>query len=76
MRIINTIDKKVEFVSIKVGDCFIYDNCLFVKMNPVKPNEHAANAFCFVDNAVACVPQAMQVTPVEAEITIHSKGVN
>jgi hypothetical protein len=75
MRIINNVDKKVEFASIKVGDCFLYDNCLFIKMNPVKPNEHAANAYCFVDNAIACVPKAMLVTPVEAEIVIRSKGV-
>lgn len=75
MRIINNVDKKVEFASIRVGDCFLYDNCLFIKMNPVKPNEHAANAYCFVDNNIACVPQAMLVTPVEAEIVIRSKGV-
>jgi hypothetical protein len=75
MRIINNVDKQVEFVSLKVGDCFIYDNCLFIKMNPVKPNDHAANAFCFVDNAIACVPQPMLVTPVDAEVIIRSKGV-
>ena len=74
MRIINDADKKVEFVEIKVGECFMYDNCLFIKMNPAKNNVHAANAYCFVDNAIACVPQAMLVTPVDAEIIIRSKG--
>lgn len=75
MRIVNNIDKKVEFVHIKVGECFIYDNCLFVRMNRTKNNEHAANAYCFVDNNVACVPQACLVTPVDAEIVVRSKGV-
>ena len=75
MKIINTIDKQVEFVSIKVGDCFMYDNCLFVKMNPVKVTESSPNAYCFVDNAVANVPQSCLVTPVDAEIVIRSKGV-
>jgi hypothetical protein len=74
MKIINTIDKQVEFVSIKVGECFLYDNCLFVKMNPVKITDGSPNAFCFVDNAVACVPQACLVTPVDAEIVVRSKG--
>lgn len=74
MKITNNADKQVEFVSLKIGDCFIYDNCLFIKMNPIKPNDHPANAFCFVDNAVACVPQSMLVTPANAEIIIHSKG--
>ena len=74
MRIINNAEKKVEFVSLKKGECFLYDNCLFIKMNPINKYDTAANAFCFVDNAIACVPQAMLVTPVEAEIIIHSKG--
>jgi hypothetical protein len=74
MKIINNADKQVEFVHIKVGECFMYDNCLFIKMTPVKNNEHAANAYCFVDNNIACVPQAVLVTPVDAEIIIHSKG--
>lgn len=75
MKIVNNLDKTVEFVHIKVGECFIYDNCLFVKMNPVKNNVNAANAYCFVDNTIACVPQACQVIPVDAEVVIHSKGV-
>ena len=75
MRIIDKVNKQVEFVSIKVGECFMYDNCLFVKMNSSKNADHAANAFCFVDNNVACVPQAMLVSPVDAEIIIRSKGV-
>lgn len=76
MRIIDNANATVEFCSLKVGDCFLYDNCLFVKMNPAKHNDHAANAYCFVDNNIACVPQAMLVIPVEAEIIIRSKGVS
>lgn len=75
MKIVNNLDKKVEFVHIKVGECFIYDNCLFVRMNPVKNNVHAANAYCFVDNNIACVPQSCLVTPVDAEVVIRSRGV-
>lgn len=71
MRIINKCDARVEFAAIRVGDAFLYDSCLFVKMNQLTKN----NAYCFVDNAVACVPQAVLVTPVEAEIIIYSKGV-
>ena len=75
MKITNNADKKIEFFDVKVGDCFMYDNCLFIKMNPVKQNEGSPNAFCFVDNAVACVPQSCLVAPVSAEIVVHSKGV-
>jgi hypothetical protein len=75
MKIINTLDKQVEFVSIKVGECFMCDNCLFMKINPVKNNNHTVNAYCFVDNNFASIPQAMLVLPVDAEIVIRSKGV-
>lgn len=77
MRIVNTIDKHVEFVHIKVGECFIYDNCLFVRMNPVKERGYKkeANAFCFVDNNVTHVPEAWLVTPVDVEVVIRSKEV-
>lgn len=77
MRIVNTIDKPVEFVHIKVGECFIYDDCLFVRMNPVKERGYKkeANAFCFVDNNITYVPMACLVTPVEADIVIRSKEV-
>ena len=75
MKIIDKANTTIEFSAIKIGQCFLYDNCLFVKMNPVKITDSSPNAFCFVDNAVACVPQACLVTPVEAEIIIRSKGV-
>lgn len=77
IKIVNNIDKKVEFVHIKVGECFMHDNDLFVKMNPVKNDEHTVNAYCFVDNAIAfaCVPQACLVTPVDVEVVIRSKEV-
>ena len=73
MRIINNADKKVEFVDLKVGDCFIYDNCLFIKINSTAKAPH--NAFCFVDNATCIFNDEWQVCPVEAEIIIRSKGV-
>ena len=77
MRIINAIDKKAEFASIKVGECFMFDNCLFVRINPVKERgyERDANAFCFMDNNVTYVNEACLITPVDAEIIIRSKGV-
>jgi hypothetical protein len=65
----------VEFASLKVGDCFLYDNCLFIKMHPVKEGRpNACNAFCFVDNCIAFFRPDHTVTPVEAEIIIHNKG--
>ena len=76
MRIIDKTSTTVEFSSLKVGDCFLYDSCLFVKMNPVKPNDRAANAYCFVDNTIVCISQDWSVTLVDAEIIIHSKGVD
>lgn len=77
MKIVNTIDKKVEFVHIKVGECFMYDNCIFVRINPVKERgyEKDANAFCFVDTNITYVPEACLVTPVDVEVIIRSKGV-
>jgi hypothetical protein len=75
MKIIDKANTTVEFSVLKVGQCFLYDNCLFIKMNPVKPNDNAANAFCFIDNAIAHFRPEYAVTPVEADITIHSKGV-
>ena len=77
MRIINNADTQVEFVSIKVGECFMFDNCLFIRINPVKERgyERDANAFCFVDNNITYVNEACSVTPVDAEIIISCKGV-
>lgn len=77
MKITNNINKQVEFVSIKVGECFMFDNCLFIRINPVKERgyERDANAFCFVDNNITYVNEACLVTPVEAEIIISGKGV-
>lgn len=76
MRIINKYDTKVEFVEIKPGECFMHDNCLFIKMNrTVRVTDTSPNAFCFVDNKEAYVPEACLVTPVDAEIVIRSKGV-
>lgn len=77
MKIINTINKQVEFVSIKVGECFMFDDCLFIRINPVKERgyERDANAFCFVDNNITYVNEACLVTPVNAEIIVHHVGV-
>ena len=77
MRIIDTADTSVEFSAIKVGECFYYDNCLFIKINPVNEigYDKAANAFCFIDNNVTNVPNDWNVTPVNAEVVIRSKGV-
>lgn len=76
MRIIDNANTSVEFSALKVGDCFLYDNCLFIKMHPVKHSSPSAcNAFCFVDNCIACFESGWSVVPVEAEIIIRSKGV-
>ena len=78
MKIINPSDKHIEFVELNVGDCFMFDNCLFVKINPIKEKgyEKAGNAFCFVDNNITHVPEPCLVLPVEAEVVIRSRGVN
>ena len=77
MRIINNADTTIEFSAIKVGECFLYDNCLFIKIHPVKEENRAfnSNAFCFVDNALATIPADWAVTPVGADVVIRSKGV-
>jgi hypothetical protein len=76
MKIIDNTNTSVEFSAIKLGTCFIYDNCLFIKMHPVKENSsNACNAFCFVDNCIAYFRPDYNVTPVEAEIIIRNRGV-
>lgn len=77
MRIIDNTDTSVEFSAIKVGECFTFDNCLFIRINPVKERgyERDANAFCFIDNNITYVNEACIVTPVNAEIVIKSMGV-
>ena len=76
MRIIDKANTTIEFSSLKVGDCFLFDNCLFIKIHPVKEGSpNSCNAFCFVDNCVAFVRHDYLVTPVEADIIIRSKGV-
>ena len=77
MRIIDNTDTSTEFSAIKVGECFMFDKCLFIRINPVKERgyERDANAFCFVDNNITYVNEACIVTPVNAEIVIRSKGV-
>lgn len=76
MKIIDRADTSVEFSAIKTGECFIYDNCLFIKIYPVKESSpNACNAFCFVDNCIVYFRNDYTVTPVDAEIIIRSKGV-
>lgn len=77
MRVVDNAATTVEFSSIKIGECFIWDNCLFIKINPFKEKNHdtLSNAFCFVDNMVTCVPHDCNVVPVIADIVIRSKGV-
>lgn len=77
MKIINPFDKHVEFVELKVGDCFIFDSCLFTKINPIKEKgyEKEGNALCFVDNNITHVPEHYSVIPVDAEIVIRGRGV-
>jgi hypothetical protein len=77
MKIVDNADTSVEFSAIKVGDCFYYDRCLFIKINPVNELGHdrVANAFCFADNNITYVPSDWNVTPVTADIVIRRKGV-
>ena len=77
MRIVDKADTSVEFSTIEVGECFLYDNCLFIKIHPTKEDSpYSCNAFCFVDNRIANVPSDWNVTPVDAEVVIYSKGVH
>ena len=77
MRIIDNANTSVEFSAIKVGECFYYDNSLFIKIEPVVEAGYKkpANALCFTDNRIAEVPGDWNVTPVNAEIVIRSGGV-
>ena len=77
MKIIDNSATSVEFSAIKVGECFLFDNCLFIKINPVqeKGYETAANVFCFVDNNITYIAPDWNVTPVDADVVIRSKGV-
>ena len=75
MKIINNVDKLVAFEEIKVGACCLYAGCLYIRMNQVKTNANAANAFNFDDNAIAFIGPHIKVQQVEAEIIIRSKGV-
>jgi hypothetical protein len=75
MRIVNN-PPQVEFSVIKVGECFIQDKCLFVKIDPVSEGKkHGYNAFCFVDNKIAYIPDSWWVYPVEAEVIIKHRGI-
>lgn len=77
MRVVDTTKTSVEFSAINVGECFLYDNCLFVKINPVKEEKYPSpcNAFCFADNNITAVPNNWVVIPVDAEVVVKNKGV-
>ena len=76
MKIIDNANTSIEFSAIKVGECFYYDSCLFIKINPVKQDSpYSGNAFCFANNNVVSMPCNWSVTPVNADIVIRSKGV-
>ena len=72
MRIINKVNATATFAELRPGDCFLYDNCLFIKFNSTVKAPH--NAFCFVDNATCIFKDEWQVCPVDAEITIYGRG--
>ena len=75
MKIINNFNQAATFSSIKVGECFMYDNCLFIKMHPAKKDANFSwNAFCFVDNAIAQFKDEWHVIPVDARVVINGKG--
>ena len=76
MRIIDNTDTSVEFYAVKVGDCFMFDNCLFIKIDPTRRHgyEKVGNALDLVTYTITNVPEACLVTPVNAEIVIRSKG--
>ena len=48
MKIINPFDKHVEFTELAVGDCFMFDDCLFVKIIPIKEKGYEKQAMLFV----------------------------
>ena len=77
MRIIDNAAASVEFSTIKVGECFYYDNSLFIKIEPVVEvgYKKPANALCFTDNRITEVPANWNVIPVEADIVVRNKGV-
>jgi hypothetical protein len=74
MKIVNNLNKRVDYRDIKIGECFMYDNSLCLKIQPAGNNVKAVNSVCFMDNALFNVMPDTKVTPVEATITISSKG--
>ena len=72
MRIINKLTAVASFSEINVGECFMYDNCLWLKISNTS-HQAKCNAFCFVDNSTTNFTFDWQVIPVDAEITIRNK---
>ena len=77
MRIVNNLNKLIEFRHVKVGDFFMYDDSLFVRVEPVKEKGsfNILNSLCFTDNRVIFIPGDWHVTPVDVTITIDSKEI-
>ena len=76
MKVINHAKEKVEFFKLNPGDCFYYDDCLYMKTWPAdKRHVAAVNCVCFVDNKICFFQDDVMVTRAEAEVIIHSTGV-
>jgi hypothetical protein len=74
MRVVDRTEMLVEFSNIKVGECFYYDNCLFIKAHSLEKHGFVENAFCFIDNCLCHFKDDWQVIPAEAEITVVKRG--
>ena len=77
MRIINNLNKLVEFRHVKVGDFFMYEDSLFFRIEPIQEAGcfNLANSLCFTDNRVIHIPNDWHVTPVDVTITIDNKEI-
>ena len=74
MRVFDNTSTSVEFSTIKVGECFYYDNCLFVKSRPLTHAHKTANCFCFIDNTLGHIQDFQSVIPAEVDLIVRRKG--
>ena len=75
MEVIDNTNTLVEFSAVDTGECFYYDNCLFIKSRPIVKGDVTVNCFCFADNNISYFKDDILVSPVDATITVHKKGV-
>lgn len=75
MVIVNNLNKLVTFGEVKVGECFIYDNSLYIRISPIGRDTRAINALCFTDYIPVFMHPDWHVTPVHAVVTINTKVV-